>query len=115
MCWRKPRRARALAAILAMAFAGQASAVTLVPPKPNVFFGVSDRGTTAEFNEVAGAAALLGLLQHIAHPPRLDSQRFGVRGAALAQHRHLHQLRLLPGCKHGLAEDGADRDQAGAD
>src|ERR1044072_7332973 len=54
MCWRRPRRAAALAAILAMAFAGQASAVTLVPPKPNVFFGVSDRGTTAEFNEFAG-------------------------------------------------------------
>jgi hypothetical protein len=28
-----------------------ASALTLVPPKPSVFFGVSDRGTTAEFEE----------------------------------------------------------------
>ena len=28
----------------------------LVPPKPNVFFGVSDRGTTAEFNEFAGCS-----------------------------------------------------------
>ncbi len=31
-----------------------ASALTLVPPRGNLFFGVSDRGTTAEFNEFAG-------------------------------------------------------------
>ena len=53
MCWRRLRRAAALAAVLAVGLAGQAAAVTLVPPKPNVFFGVSDRGTTAEFNEFA--------------------------------------------------------------
>lgn len=32
---------------------GAARALTLVPPRPNVFFGVSDRGTTAEFYEFA--------------------------------------------------------------
>ena len=31
--------------------ASPAAAITLVPPKGNVFFGVSDRGTTEEFNE----------------------------------------------------------------
>ena len=38
---------------LAAAGAAPAGATTLVPPKPNLFFGVSDRGTTAEFNEFA--------------------------------------------------------------
>ncbi len=57
MSWRRPRRrlggalalAAALGALAAMPAA--APALTLVPPKPNVFLGVSDRGTTAEFNE----------------------------------------------------------------
>lgn len=64
MCWPRisggrtrfaGRGARALAlcaALLALA-AAPAGAVSLVPPKPNVFFGVSDRGTTTEFNEFA--------------------------------------------------------------
>jgi hypothetical protein len=56
MSWRRtrrpPGRLAALAAIaLAFAIPPGASALTLVPPKPSVFFGVSDRGTTAEFNE----------------------------------------------------------------
>lgn len=42
----------ATAVVLAGSAPG-ASALSLVPPKPNVFFGVSDRGTTAEFNEFA--------------------------------------------------------------
>jgi hypothetical protein len=41
----------ALAVVAALLGAAPASAVTLVPPKPGVFFGVSDRGTTQEFNE----------------------------------------------------------------
>jgi len=44
---------------------GAARALTLAPPKPNVFFGVSDRGTTAEFNEFA---ELLGK-----HPALLET------------------------------------------
>ena len=50
MSW---RRASATAAVLLAVgvLPGGASAVTLVPPKPNVFFGVSDRGSTQEFNE----------------------------------------------------------------
>jgi hypothetical protein len=52
MSWRSLRRAVAIAlATVAVGTAGQASALTLVPPKPNVLFGVSDRGTTQEFNE----------------------------------------------------------------
>ena len=66
MSWRRARRrtvasgrsaalaraAVALAALAAIA-APPAGAITLVPPKPDVFFGVSDRGTTQEFNELA--------------------------------------------------------------
>jgi hypothetical protein len=54
MSWRRLRAslaAAALAATIAALGAGPASAISLVPPKPNVFFGVSDRGTTQEFNE----------------------------------------------------------------
>jgi len=39
-----------VAAVLALS-AAPAAAISLVPPKPNVFWGVSDRGTTAEFWE----------------------------------------------------------------
>lgn len=56
-----PRRSRigalarllALAAALAAVLAAPAAALTLVPPKPDVFVGVSDRGSTAEFSETA--------------------------------------------------------------
>src|SRR6476469_1161472 len=51
---RRPLGRLAALAAIALAVAippGAASALTLVPPKPSVFFGVSDRGTTAEFNE----------------------------------------------------------------
>jgi hypothetical protein len=56
MFWRTPRGLSRLAAVAAVGAAiaagtGSASALTLVPPKPNVFLGVSDRGTTDEFNE----------------------------------------------------------------
>jgi len=47
---------------------GAASAVTLVPPKPNVFLGVSDRGTTAEFNEWAELAGKHPALLQTFHP-----------------------------------------------
>src|SRR5689334_23603095 len=40
-------------AVLACSLAAPAGAVTLVPPKPDVFLGVSDRGTAAEFEETA--------------------------------------------------------------
>jgi hypothetical protein len=53
MSWRRNSQVALLAIGLLALPPAQASAVTLVPPKPSVFFGVSDRGTTAEFNEFA--------------------------------------------------------------
>src|ERR1700754_3682502 len=43
----------ALVAIGAAVAATPASALTLVPPKGNLYLGVSDRGTTEEFNNFA--------------------------------------------------------------
>jgi hypothetical protein len=74
MSWRSPRRALGrLAALAAMAATlasapGAASALTLVPPKPSVFFGVSDRGTTAEFNEWAELVGKHPALLQTFHP-----------------------------------------------
>ncbi|MDX6635012.1 MAG: hypothetical protein QOF06_1215 [Solirubrobacterales bacterium] len=75
MYWRAFRRFRraggfvalvaALAAFLAPA---QAAAVSLAPPKPNVFLGVSDRGTTAEFNEFAELTGKHPALLQTFHP-----------------------------------------------
>jgi hypothetical protein len=53
------------AALLAPA---QAAAVSLVPPKPNVFLGVSDRGTTTEFNEFVELTGKHPALLQTFHP-----------------------------------------------
>ncbi len=45
-----------------------ASALTLVPPKPDVLFGVSDRGTTTEFNEFGSLMAKHPALLETFHP-----------------------------------------------
>jgi hypothetical protein len=45
-----------------------APALTLVPPKPNVFFGVSDRGTPEEFNEFAELLGKHPALLQTFHP-----------------------------------------------
>src|SRR5215218_11030055 len=68
MSWRVPRRVAALALIGVVLGAGQAAAVTLVPPKPDVFLGVSDRGSTAEFNEFAEYTAKHPALLQTFHP-----------------------------------------------
>ena len=68
MYWRTPSRAVALAAAVLALCAGPASAMTLVPPKPNVFLGVSDRGTTQEFNEFAVQTAKHPALLETFHP-----------------------------------------------
>ena len=68
MSWRVLRRSVALASALAaisLGGAGQAAAFTLVPPKPNVLFGVSDQGTTQDFE---GFSALLAK-----HPALLET------------------------------------------
>jgi hypothetical protein len=74
MSWRIPSsirsagRALALAALLTALLAAPAAARTLVPPKPDVFFGVSDRGSTAEFNEFAGLIGKHPALLETFHP-----------------------------------------------
>ena len=75
MFWRRARslslrRPAALVAVLAalLVAPGAASAVTLVPPKPNVFLGVSDRGTTAEFNEFVELTGKHPALLQTFHP-----------------------------------------------
>ncbi len=60
MCWRRIRRRLAgLAVSVALAVilpAGAAGALTLVPPKPDLFFGVSDGGLVREFEEFTEVA-----------------------------------------------------------
>jgi hypothetical protein len=69
MSWRVPRRVVALVAVAVAALGGgQASALTLAPPKPNVFLGVSDRGSTEEFNEFAAFTAKHPALLETFHP-----------------------------------------------
>jgi hypothetical protein len=74
MSWRRPRSVkRHLATLAATVCAlgllpGAASAVTLVPPKPDVFLGVSDKGTTAEFNEWAELVGKHPALLQTFHP-----------------------------------------------
>ena len=54
------------ASLLAMAPA--ASALSLVPPKPDVYIGVSDRGTTEEFNNFAALTGKHPALLETFHP-----------------------------------------------
>lgn len=61
-------RVVALAATVVALTATPASAITLVPPKPNVFWGVSDRGSTQEFNEFAAFTAKHPALLETFHP-----------------------------------------------
>src|SRR4051794_22878526 len=69
MSWRMPRRAAVLVlATLALAGGGQASALTLAPPKPDVLFGVSDRGATQDFNEFAELLVKHPALMETFHP-----------------------------------------------
>ena len=75
MSWRSPsritRRFAALAAIAASVLAAGAPgapAASLVPPKPNLFLGVSDRGTTQEFNQFAELTGKHPALLQTFHP-----------------------------------------------
>ena len=68
MSWRTPSWiAVAVVAALGL-FATPAGAMSLVPPKPSVLFGVSDRGTTTDFNEFAGLMAKHPALLETFHP-----------------------------------------------
>jgi hypothetical protein len=63
------RRALAVAVVLASFLVpAQAAALSLVPPKPNVFLGVSDRGTTTEFNQFAELTGKHPALLQTFHP-----------------------------------------------
>jgi hypothetical protein len=69
MFWKRAfRRALAPATLALALLAGPAAAVTLTPPKPNVFLGVSDRGSTAEFNEFSLFTAKHPALLQTFHP-----------------------------------------------
>jgi hypothetical protein len=68
MYWRALSRVLALAAMAVVVLAGQASAASFVPPKPSVFLGVSDRGSTQEFNEFAALTGKHPALLQTFHP-----------------------------------------------
>ena len=69
MSWKVLSRAVALARRRRRAARrARRTALTLVPPKPNVFLGVSDRGTTAEFNEFAALTGKHPALLQTFHP-----------------------------------------------
>jgi len=58
----------AVACAAALIAPAQAGAWALIPPKPNVFLGVSDRGTTAEFNQFAELTGKHPALLQTFHP-----------------------------------------------
>jgi hypothetical protein len=66
--WRVLRHAAAFAVAVSLLWAAAAPAATLVPPRGTAFFGVSDRGTTAEFNEFAGLVGKHPALLETFHP-----------------------------------------------
>jgi hypothetical protein len=68
MSWRALSRVIALATVVALLGSAQAGAVSLVPPKPSVFLGVSDSGTTQEFNEFAEFTGKHPALLQTFHP-----------------------------------------------
>src|SRR6185436_16427077 len=63
------RSIAALVAITALLVAAPAaSALSLVPPKPDVYLGVSDRGTAEEFNNFVGLTGKHPALLETFHP-----------------------------------------------
>lgn len=71
MCWRALRRIAttwlSAAAVLSV-LAPSAAALSLVPPKPDVLFGVSDRGTVEDFDSFAGLVGKHPALLETFHP-----------------------------------------------
>jgi len=63
-------RTLAVAAVITAALwaPARAAAVSLVPPKPDVFLGVSDRGTTAEFEQFTALTGKHPALLETFHP-----------------------------------------------
>ena len=71
----------ALAALFTALFAGQAQALSLVPPKPDVLLGVSDRGTTEDFDEfeaLTGVPVLINTSFNVKGEPIIETPRDAV-------------------------------------
>jgi hypothetical protein len=75
MYWSRPESSLPLRLIVivtivvaSISIPAQASARSLVPPKPGIFWGVSDRGTTTEFNEFAEFTGKHPALLQTFHP-----------------------------------------------
>ncbi len=68
MSWRALSRAAALATAMVVLGVAPAGAMSLVPPKPSVFLGVSDSGSTQEFNEFAEFTGKRPALLQTFHP-----------------------------------------------
>jgi hypothetical protein len=68
MYWRRIRQAAMLALAIGAIGAAPARALTLVPPKPDVLFGISDQGSTQQFNEFTELLAKHPALLETFHP-----------------------------------------------
>src|SRR5215475_3814933 len=68
MCWRALSRIFLVVLALAAFGAPRAMAQSWVPPKPNVLLGVSDRGTTRDFEEFAAQTGKHPALLETFHP-----------------------------------------------
>ena len=68
MSWQAHNRIVVLAVALLALTAAPASALSLVPPKPDVLLGVSDRGTATEFGEFADRTGKHPALLETFHP-----------------------------------------------
>lgn len=68
MSWKVHKRVLGLALLVTALSAGQAQAMSLVPPKPSVLLGVSDRGSAIEFNEFAALTGKHPALMETFHP-----------------------------------------------
>lgn len=68
MYWKGPSRVVALAVAVAALYVSPAAALTLAPPKPNVFLGVSDSGSTTDFNAFAALTGRHPALLQTFHP-----------------------------------------------
>src|SRR3954452_10978787 len=90
---------------------------SLTPRKTSGFGGTSESaaagaGTARAHSAARPASVRLRVLEDILHPSRFDPECLRIGGAALADHPHLHQLRLLPGREDSLSDQRPQRDQA---
>ena len=72
----------------------------------------SSTSTSAAARPAAGRRGRAREAEHLLHRPRRDSEPLGILGPARRGHRHLHQLRLLPGGEHRRAGQPLEQPQA---